>query len=676
MGITRNILPYTFQNIAPGEQDPQKRVDADRIMANYNAITSVIAVVEASGEFAQDGNSNGISTQSQCNLTIYTGDSKIGLLDVGDIVVISDGDNVWQKTTDEQPTTQFNDEISFSDDNLITGEGVDNYSSPDFIEGLLFTIRKPGFADLVMSDRILFGGEKGVSGTAIPRSPASEETVQESLTNLESGLTEEHNEDGSHKDGTFSSNHLKYDGFVEELFANLIDGSFENDANGDGVAEPWSPYNEPDLSLSSEEVYQGDYSQKVIATQSGDGIETTLDDISILKGMKITVNLFAYTTDAGVVIEVDDGISTTQSSAMGSSGEWVSCHLTVDIDQEATEVSIRIYADDADIQYYDACVVSVGRLTKTYSSNTTRVVSDVLEETSPVNLIFGLNSGTNQVEEGLIQPDGWELTEDIPALSQPVDTINPVNGENCWELKLFNNEGVIQHLSEAIVKGLGGVEVCLSLYIRKVSDSIDPLKITLESDQGVVVETDVSMDKLPENDWRRVYISGIPDPTAGALFLKIANMAGTSDFVHCYLDGLMLHKGTKPVACLSGSIYETVVMNFSKSGEITEGYISGSGGIAGDGYPLPFSARLTRLSGYVNTPPGDESREFDIEVRVNGVSSDLKATFRTGENYAEHHSLVEIERQDRISVYADTTPPMGTDAENLYLTLELLKYRW
>ncbi|MGQ9707010.1 MAG: carbohydrate binding domain-containing protein [bacterium] len=389
MGIYRNIFKWIFQKISPGEQNPEKRVDADRIMDNFNTLANSISVVCARGEFAKDGNSNGISTSHQCNLTLYTDKGIGGLLDNSDWVEISDGINVWQKKTSDEPTTNKDDELSFSNVNLIKGNGPLDYSDPNFISSLIITMRKSENPDMVRASRVQLQGKNCLCGEVIPRTEEDSTSIEESLASVITNFNVQHNEDGSHKEGVLLSSNLDSDCFSDEGFSNLIDGSFEFDPDGDGCAYPWSKYNEPSLALTTSTVFVGNYSQKITATQEGDGIELAIDDIRHIKGRKITVSAWAYYESSQVVIEVNDGFSTFQSEPFGVSNEWEKGVLTCTVSPNAENINIRIYLTSSGISYIDAVQITVGSHDLFYTEAPEIYIRKHYLESSMLNLIMG-----------------------------------------------------------------------------------------------------------------------------------------------------------------------------------------------------------------------------------------------------------------------------------------------
>ena len=673
MSISRNIFKWVFQNITPGEANPEKRVDADRIMDNFNTIASSISVVSAKGEFARDGNSNGISTQNQCNLTLLTDKGVGSLLDVGDWVEISDGTNVWQKKTEDTPSTNKDDEISFSDLNLVKGEGPDNYSNPNFISLLLITIRKTKNPDIVRADRILLKGQGCLSADKIPRSEESEISIEKSLSDVITDFYIQHNEDGTHKEKVLLSGNLDTDCFSDEGFTNLIDGSFEFDPNGDGCAYPWSPYNEPDLSIATSPVYEGSYSEKITATQEGDGIELTIDDVKHLRGKKMTVSAWAYYESAQARIEVYDGTNTYQSEPFGTSGVWEKGILTCTISQNALNIKVRIYLTGAGTSYIDAVQITVGSHDIAFSNSPDVFVRKGFSETSPLNLVMGFERWTGYQNALVNLPDGW-----IPANSQPdilrrYSDISAVGQYSC-EMKARNNQGIIQSIPIEYVSQLKENYLCLSLYISKLDDSgDDQVKIGIYSGEICLSSTQISTEVIPIGSFRQFSIFGEVPPNAEEINVRIENMAGTQENFHLLFDGVMLTPGKFPTQYFACNIYESIVFGFSMAGSIDNGYLAGPSGIVGEGWVLPYNVRASRISASLNTPPQLQGT-VSVYLRVNGENKDLSVTLNSQTHRASKFNLIDIDQtNDTFGLY--TMASIGNNAQDLFAVLELLKLK-
>lgn len=673
MGITRNIFKWLFENIAPGEVNPEKRVDADRIMDNYNTIASAVAVIEARGENAHDGNSNGVSTRTQCNLTLLTEQGIGGLIDEGDIVEISDGTNIWQKRTTDEPATYEDDEISFSDANLISGEGPSDYSDTGFISSLLFTIRKAKHPDIVRAERIQLEGSGCLTGELIRRSEADNTKIEEALSEVISGFLAQHNEDGSHKQSVLIAENLEDECFTEEGFTNLIDGTFDNDPDGDGCAYPWSAYNEPQLSLSTSPVYEGDYSQKLTATQASDGVELTLTEVKNLRGKKITISVWIYTEGPQARIEVYDGTNTHQSEPFGTEDEWERGALTCTIASDAEDIKVRINLMEAGTAYLDAAQITTGTLDIAYSHSPEIAVRRRLSDISPINLIMGFERWTGEEGATFHLPDGWMIANSQPMIVNRTNVAKAVGQYSC-EIRAMNNQGIMQEIPSEFITQMRGEEINLSLYLSRLEDSGgDPVRISIVSGLEEVASCEIDTSSIPTDTFRRFSISGQVPQNASIMSVRIENMAGTQSDFHILADGIMLTPGRDPIAYFPCNIYDTLTLAFSIAGAIESGYLAGPSGIAGEGWVLPYNVRASRLSAYLGVPP-QPGNQITVYLRVNGENTALSTTLSDQNQRTARFEMVHIlSDEDTFGLYC--IAPLENGASDLYCILEVLKPR-
>jgi hypothetical protein len=671
MGINRNIFKWIFQNITPGEVNPEKRVDADRIMDNFYTLSDSISIASARGEFAKDGNSNGVSTQNQCNLSLLTDKGVDGLLNVGDFVEVSDGINIWQKRTFDQPSTNKDDELSFSDLNLIKGGGPDDYSNPDFISSLLITIRKGNTPDIVQAERIQLKGKGCLSGEKILRSEESETSLDEALSGVITNFYLQHNEDGTHKEAVLLSENLDADCFSDEGFANIIDGSFEYDPDGDGCAYPWSRYNEPDLSIVTSPVYEGSYSQKIVATQDGDGIELTIIDIKHLWGKKITVSARAYCESAQVVIEVYDGTNTYQSEPFGTMGEWDKGILTCAISQNAINVKVRIYLVSAGTSYIDAVQITTGSHDIAFTPSPEVYVRDKISEVSPLNFIMGFERWTGYQDALFNLPDGWMPANSQPDVLRRYSNLSAIGIYSC-EIQARNNQGIIQNIPVEFINQLKDNPLGFSIHMSKLDDSgDDPVKIGIYSGEIPIATTQILTSVIPVGSFRQFSIFGEVPHNAEEISVRIENMAGTQENFHILADGVMLTLARYPARFFPCNIYESIIFGFSMAGTIDNGYLAGPSGIVGEGWVLPYNVRASRLSLNLTTPPQPQGT-VSVALRVNGENTDLVIVLNNQKSRGASFKFVDIDpTDDTLGLYA--TASIGNGAQDLYAILELLK---
>lgn len=140
-------------------------------------------------------------------------------------------------------------------------------------------------------------------------------------------------------------------------------GEFEDWENGDD-AEPtgWSKTGTPTIAKESTIKKHGDYSVKLIGTDTGQDIHRAIDDGEDYQGRTITLGVWVYTSGAGVTITIDDGVGTTNSSAHTGGGGLELLSVTRQIDPSATKLQATLNIPNGVTAYFDSCLLVEGEV--------------------------------------------------------------------------------------------------------------------------------------------------------------------------------------------------------------------------------------------------------------------------------------------------------------------------
>lgn len=650
MATTRSFFKWVFQNIVPGERDPEKRVDADRLMDNLDDLREATAVVEARGANAQDGNSRGNSTPTQCNLTLFTARGERGLLDLGDAVFITDGANKWSLVNDVA-----DDELSFSDADLAEGEGPPDYSAPAFISSLIITIMKSrpkwGKGDLILA------GDHPQKLTADDIEAAADDATSagEKLAAIKERVDAALDAEGLLLPEVVGNAAVARKIFLEEGFQNIIWGQLDADFDNDGLANGWELFNTPAVEMDDTVRKVGQRTQKVIASQPQDGVVAypfpPVTHADFL-GEYVSFAVWVRAEDANaVVVEIDDGVSATTSPPSGVADAWTRVGVEHQVDPAATLLSFRVYALQPTTFWLDGAVATRGRLHCGYVAHPVEIMRTFMAGEDYENAV--LNGDFASWTNGATSlPDFWRTGNGVnPPTAVNRETEAVLFGDAALRVTLGFGEGVyyeVPHYGE-----YSSADVFASVYLRLVSGAA---KVRVQIDDGVKGESvDVA---LSADEWRRPGKAMRTCASPTRLRLTVANFDAAGP-VTLVMDGAMITRGQFPVAFTRAAQAKPCAWNFVLPGPVTSGFLTHHGA-ALDIFPVPSRIVMHKISVYEAQPPAAGSDTFT--VTRNGSATTLAAAVATGANAAAHHEPILFNEGDRLQVVATPGPVPGADA--------------
>ncbi len=649
MGTTRNIFKWVFANIAPGETDAEKRVDADRIMDNFYDVRDMVAPVEARGANAEDGNANGNSTASQCNLTLRTANGEAGLLELGDFVQVYDGANKWYLQNN-----LADDELSFSDADLAEGAGPSDYAAPAFLASLVIDIVK--FRPKIGKGDIILSGSHAdkLTGDDIEAAADDATALGAKLGALQSRVDVALDEAGAIKDEAVDNATLAKAALLAESFENIIWGQFDADFDNDGLANGWLKFNTPTCEMDEGVRKIGSRSQKVVASQPQDGVYARpyAYNYADYLGDYVAFSAWVFAgADDSVVLEIHDGVSTTTAPAGGVAGTWVRLGLEHQVDGAASDLQFRIYADGAATFYVDGAMAKRGRLHPGYVANGVETMRTFMVGEDYANWV--LNGDFREWTNGTTSvPDFWQTG--VAGFNSPTavsrDTTNYMFGDAAMKLTLALGEGVFYEVPNYV--DFRGQVVYVSGYFLGLAGANE---IRLELDDGVSPQY---IDFAPDaGEMRRPGFAFVVDAAAAMLRVSISNQDGGS--VEFVAEGLMLARGMFPLAFKQAAHPSPLRWDFALPGPTVLGLMFHEGANL-DVFPVPCDCVIHKVLAYEAGAPGAGPDTFT--VTQNGVATALAAAVATGQQTAMAHNLVPFAKGDRLQVTVMTSAMPGSDA--------------
>lgn len=642
------IFKWVFENIAPGETDPEKRVDADRIMDNLYALTRSNAKIRALGADAVDGNSNGVSTLDQCNITVLTADGVGGLLELNDEVVVSDGTNVWSLTN-----TLADDELSFNDSHLAKGSGPSDYSDPSFIDSL--EIKAAKFKDVLGKDQLILAGSHAqkITGADMETSGTDTKKLGTAVADVQTQVDVSLESDGSLKDNVVAVDNIKNDALLEENDGNLVFGMMEYDWDNDGYANGWKAYNDPAVAeLSSEHSMFGDLSQKIVASQPEDGIVNDADECQLdcdsYKGRYLAAAAYVYcSSDETVKIEIYDGAGSSVSEPGGTAGAWERIYITRQIDGSATDLQIRIYATEATTYYVDEVHVCLGQLPAGFHPHSDEQTRQNVSEATFIN--YCPNSEFTDWSSGdQAMPDFWDGTAAVQ--SNP----NGLIGESCAAASLDIGETFFMDIPR--YRDFRGRSVYFNAYVQ-LDSGVNALRMKV--DDGIAAKYE---DVVPGSGWQRRGVKHDVDANATQLRISFENQDGGN--VTVFIDGVMFTVDRYPIGYKPATVYKPFKWEFGLNGTLADGYMEGPGRVTA-GTPVPYPGIVQSLCVREGTAGTGTDR---FRLYVNGtLYSDYDVDVGNGENGGSKGvtmgDAVEVIPAEHIQVYCDAAAVgAGSDA--------------
>lgn len=584
-----SIFKWIFENIAPGETDPAKRVDADRIMANFETLAAAHRP-RAKGLYAVDGNANGSSTTTQCNITVKTDQGELGLLVLNDWVIVEDANsNVWNLQN-----TLANDELSFNVTHLISGSTPGDYSDAGFIDGLEIMIN-PGRMVLGKNQLGLSGSyAQKLTGSDIETSSADTAKIGTALPAVQTQVDVEHEAGGAHSAGVIAVENIAPDALLYENDANLVHGTMDYDDDKDGRSNGWEDYNTPtSVERSTTQVKEGVYSSKIVASQPSDGIknrpaENPIDP-DLFKGREIALAAWVYcATNNTVKLEIYDGVDTTTSAAGGTAGSWVRLYVSHTVNAAATEITPRIYTTQATTIYVDAVILCLGELAAGFTPHVNEEIYARLAAASFIN--YCPNPEFQDWSSGdSVMPDFWDGTGAV------IKDTPPLFSNYCAGLTLDPGEtfemliNVFYHLSHFRER-----TVYFNAYV--ILDTATTV-LRMQIDDGVGTSEE---DVLPAGVWTRRGVKHTVDENATELTCRFVNNTGTQ--IQVRVDGVVVTVDNAPIG-YKPAFYKTDTFIFGMAGTVTTGALGTVSGITTE-VPMPHKSVVQSIYVKLGTAVG------------------------------------------------------------------------
>jgi hypothetical protein len=572
------IFKWVFENIAPGETDPEKRVDADRIMDNFYALSRSNAKVRALGADAADGNSNGVSTPGQCNITVLTADGVGGLLELNDEVVVSDGTNLWSLKN-----ALADDELSFNDSHLAKGSGPSDYSDPVFIDSL--EIKATKFKDVLGKDQLILAGSHAqkITGADMETSGTDTKKLGTAVVDVQAQVDVSIESDGFLKDNVVAVENIKNDAMLEENDGNLVFGMMEYDWDNDGYANGWKAYNDPtSAELSSEHSMFGDYSQKVVASQPEDGIVNDVGecplDCDSCNGRYVAAAAYVYcSSDETVRIEIYDDVGSSVSEPGGTAGAWERIYVTRQVDYSATDLQVRVYATEATTFYVDEVHVCLGKLPSGFHPHSDEQIRQNVSEATLTN--YCPNSEFAEWSSGdQLMPDFWDGTGAVH--SDP----NGLFGGSCAAVSLDIGKTFFMDIPN--FRDFRGRSVYFNAYVQLDSGAN---ALRMKVDDGVAAKYE---DVVPGSGWQRRGVKHDVDVNATRLRISFENQDVGN--IAVFIDGVMLTVDRYPIGYKPATVYKPFKLEFGVNGTLADGYMEGPGRVS-TGTPVPYPGIVQSL---------------------------------------------------------------------------------
>ncbi|MCP4231257.1 MAG: hypothetical protein GY771_14065 [bacterium] len=686
MATLNEIFKWVFQNIAPGETDPDKRVDADRVMDNYYTLRDIVAVVEAQGVNADESNAtNGASTAVQANLTIRTDEGEIGLLDEDDWVQVWDGgSDYWYLRN-----TVGDDELSFSDTHLSSGSGPADYSDSGFIDGLIIkTIKfrdKVGKNDIIISGAhmdLLSATDLQISAADATKIGTAYADTKDTVDNVTSGtgsgavIAAEKVEATSLKKSGIDA--ILADDSPRNLSRGMFDNALYSNELLYGLQKTQAPAN--DYGLETTIVKAGSVSQKFSSNGSAQGIEVLLDELidhDLLAGKKITIVAWIRSSDADKLdlgfYDDDSGYQVTNVAYAADT--WTKVSVTVTAGTGATEVRGVIRSTDASStdHYVDIAGIYIGETAfdptapSVYASTVNHALNNRVYNYIPFSDLAGEDSGKEPGHAWLngssSPPVGWDGTGDTTA-----DDSNYYIGGRGWGIELDAGEYFRHYLGIDPVGGrigplheIVGKPVTFGLWLKKDGANTEDLDLIIEEYVGSSW-SEVASNRFAVNDYdvfSQIAVTGEINPNADFVRILIKNNGSAA--ISAYIDALMFTQTAHPIGYTSLTPWQYHAERFAMSGSLSDGLMS-QNGIAAE---VPIGINCIAYGMTVSEQTSGTGTDSFYPRVGGGDETDLQIDLGNGENYesVHDHNGVVISSGDTLGVYCDAhnvTP--GQDA--------------
>lgn len=535
-----DVYKWVFANITPSEVNPQKRVDADRVMANFYAVRDLIFGRKALGVNAVDAG----STDTLCRVTIKTADANLGIVKNGDYVEVSDpiaGDKwAFVATADDIAEFDKNDQVT----------GVlkeHNYNDGGWLDGLEF--RVVPFRSVVKAGDFATLGADKVTADSLPYTTPGGDTIYDKLSTAISTLAGVADPSGLLA-GVVGSDQIAADAFAQNSPArNLVRNggmeygpSYLGGAGGgggtpDGTAAPygWGAYSGASACYATDgTVYRGNYALAFTGANDDDGAEGELIpefDVTQYRGKNMILTAWVNApADDIVKLGINSGHAGTAlwGSAGGTAGEWVQLRyaFTVDAAETSLTVLVALAAAGAYTVYVDNVQLVEGTMAYDYCPSAWEVAVVTARETGFRNYL--INGDFQLWHNGsALPPTGWCATGTATVAQ---NTVESKSGDFSADVTLGPGDSFYQLFgylpSNAIMCSAQGQYVTAALWI-KLTSGAGPVDIALAL-VGSGGSTRRTISITPAASWGRYFITALAPDDCYTGHVGIENNTGAS----------------------------------------------------------------------------------------------------------------------------------------------------
>ncbi len=665
------ILKHVFVNKPKGAQYnlPEYHVPADRIMENYYTLEDALGQGKILGSNCTNNGSTDTETRLLCKTAYGIGN----LVVAGDVVWIwEDGtDNVWRVVVDDKWAT---DELRFgyrgaNDHDQVAGTlKTSGYDQTAFHNSLVMA-RQP-FPNVAIGADLATLGPNKPTGDDLEVSPSDSTKVSTQVAENKTRLGNIADGDGL-LDGIITPDMLNAPAFKTEAHENIIWGYFGVDNDLDGVVNGWKAYNSPSLlELVDTPIKIGPKSQKVVATQAGDGIEAEVIKPHLtadFAGEPLGFAVLVYATEAdSVKVEVADNNGATASDAGGTAETWDwfgvvhMCHTTL------TSLKFRAYATKATTFYISVAAVKPGKVQPRYTSNIGETVANILNQVDLSNWILNSyfeewSAGTPGTFDKL--PDWWQT--DGAGVTMPTEITDELatwvfGGRSC-KMKLAIGEGIYYDMPGSDYQNFYGDNVYLGAFFRGVSGD-GTVRMTL--DDGVNTDyVDYSFSG-EQTEWKRPDVRMGIATNADKIRIKIHRIDANPGDIEVLIDAVMLSRiydFAMAPQYVPQSHYSLMHWNFYISTVPVGGtdLMIHQGGAAEDVFPVGIVAYVHKIRVHEGTAQAASTTDtFRVlnDGAPTGLSLALTGAVQDG---AAHYcgTGITFDEDDRLAVDAEATDP-------------------
>lgn len=327
---------YATHSFSPGTD-----AKASEVNENLAAVADGL-YARIRGADCTDGNTNGVSITTQCNLTLPDDRAE-----VDDEVQIGDGSREWR-------TTVFADrEVSFSDSDLVKGTaGTANYNTiKDSLEIKVVAMAKTE-KQIVKQNIQLAPVSDGKSGSALTGEDLRvSETDATTLKKIADSFAVEHDKDnGLHNPEIIDAPNIKEECFEDETWLNEILNAYFLSFSGGASAIPdcWEEQGTPSgYSLAQDLANDAWNTLSITVDALQEGIRQDIEAFRKGENCALSVELKAVGSDQSLTILIDDGVGSSSLNQSIGTTDYVRMSVLRTLDASATQCRTIIRSEES-----------------------------------------------------------------------------------------------------------------------------------------------------------------------------------------------------------------------------------------------------------------------------------------------------------------------------------------